>query len=150
MNKRIWMQWACTAVLGLGTTHFAWASDTPHTLAGAKVINAEEAKKLFDSGVPFIDTRVAAEFAEKSIKGAARVAYKEKSSKAIDFDADMDKFDLGKLPSNKATPLVFFCNSGECWKSYKASAVAIKAGYSQVNWFRGGMPEWTAKGLPTQ
>ena len=24
------------------------------------------------------------------------------------------------------------------------------AGYTQVHWLRGGMPEWTAKGLPTQ
>ena len=150
MNKRIWMKWACTSVLALGAVNTAWAAETPASLTGAKVVNADEAKKLLDSGVPFVDTRVAAEYAEKSIKGAISVTYKEKSAKAADFDASMDKFDLAKLPADKAAPVVFFCNSGECWKSYKASVVAMKAGYSKVNWYRGGMPDWSAKGLPTQ
>ena len=93
---------------------------------------------------------MAAEYAEKAIKGAKSVPYKEKSAKAADFDAAQDAFDLAKLPADKAAPVVFYCNAGECWKSYKASVAAIKAGYKQVNWFRGGMPEWTSKGLPTQ
>jgi len=59
-------------------------------------------------------------------------------------------FDLTKLPADKAAPVVFFCNAGECWKSYKASVAAVKAGYTKVNWFRGGVPEWIAAGLPTQ
>jgi rhodanese-related sulfurtransferase len=102
------------------------------------------------AGAPVVDTRVAAEFAEKSIKGAISVPYKEKSAKDAGFDASADQFDLGKLPSNKASPVVFFCNAGECWKSYKASVVAQKAGYTHINWFRGGFPEWSSKGLPTQ
>jgi rhodanese-related sulfurtransferase len=68
----------------------------------------------------------------------------------VGFDASLDQFDLTKLPTDKGAPLVFFCNAGECWKSYKASVVAAKAGYSKVHWFRGGMPEWSSKGLPTQ
>jgi rhodanese-related sulfurtransferase len=68
----------------------------------------------------------------------------------VGFDPSQDQFDLGKLPADKAAPLVMFCNAGECWKSYKASVVAVKAGYSKVHWFRGGMPEWNSKGLPTQ
>lgn len=150
MNKRNWMK--CTAALAFGLVAInpAWASETPATLAGAKVIQADEAKKLLDAGVPFFDTRVAAEYAEKTIKGAKSLVYREKSAKSADFDAGQDQFDLAKLPADKAAPVVFFCNAGTCWRSYKASAVAVKAGYTQVHWFRGGMPEWTAKGLPTQ
>jgi len=150
MNKRKWMQWAGMVVLGVGSVTMTWAAETPPSLAGAKVIGAEDAKKLLDGGTPFFDTRVSAEYAEKTIKGAKSLTYREKSAKAADFDAGADQFDLGKLPSDKAAPVVFFCNAGECWRSYKASAVAVKNGYSKVNWFRGGMPEWTAKGLPTQ
>jgi rhodanese-related sulfurtransferase len=150
MNKRKWMQWAGMVVLGMGSVTMTWAVETPATLAGAKVIGAEDAKKLLDGGTPFFDTRVSAEYAEKTIKGAKGLTYREKSAKVADFDAGADQFDLSKLPADKATPVVFFCNAGECWRSYKASAVAIKNGYSKVNWFRGGMPEWTAKGLPTQ
>ena len=150
MKKRFLMQCAAALAMTLATSLAAWAGETPASLAGVKVVSAEEAKKLQDSGVPLIDTRVAAEYAEKTIKGAKSVTYKEKSAKEVGFDASKDEFDLGKLPADKAAPLVFFCNAGECWKSYKASVVAQKAGYSKIHWMRGGFPEWAAKGLPTQ
>lgn len=148
--KSKWMKWVAAVALSMSAVMPAWSLETPSTLAGVKVITAEEAKKLQDGGAPMIDTRVAAEFAEKSIKGAKSVPYKEKSAKAVGFDASQDQFELSKLPSDKAAPLVFFCNAGECWKSYKASVVAAKAGHTKIHWFRGGMPEWVAKGLPTQ
>ena len=150
MNKRTWMKWALSLAVGLVTSVSAIAAETPSTLAGVKLVSAEQVKGMLDSGVPLIDTRVAAEYAEKTIKGAKSVPYKEKSAKAADFDASQDHFDLGKLPGDKAAPLVFFCNAGECWKSYKASVVALKAGYTKIHWFRGGFPEWSSKGLPTQ
>ncbi len=150
MMKRELMKWAAVLVLATGVITPVMAADTPPTLAGVKVIAADEAKKLLDSGVPLYDTRVAAEYAEKTIKGAKSLPYREKSAKAVGFDASQDQFDLSKLPADKAAPIVFFCNAGECWKSYKASVVAQKGGYTQIHWFRGGMPEWTAKGLPTQ
>ncbi len=150
MLKRAWMKWTVAMVLGLGAALPSWAADTPATLVGVKLVTAEESKKLQDSGVPLIDTRVAAEYAEKTIKGAKSVPYKEKSAKEVGFDASKDDFDLTKLPADKAAPLVFFCNAGECWKSYKASVVAQKAGHTKIHWLRGGFPEWAAKGLPTQ
>lgn len=76
--------------------------------------------------------------------------YREKSAKDAAFDKAQDGFDLAKLPGDKNTPVAFFCNSGTCWKSYKAAVLARDAGYKQVAWFRGGMPEWNTKGLPTQ
>jgi rhodanese-related sulfurtransferase len=150
MNKRSCLQWLVTMTFGALTATAALAVETPATLTGVKNVSAEEVKKLIDSGVPVIDTRVAAEYAEKTIKGAISVPYKEKSAKDTGFDPSQDQFDLSKLPSNKGAPLVFFCNAGECWKSYKASVVAQKAGYTKINWFRGGFPEWSSKGLPTQ
>lgn len=149
MNKRVWIKFFLAACIG-AAAGMASATETPTTLAGAKNVTADEVKKMLDSGVPVIDTRVAAEYAEKTIKGAKSVPYKEKSAKAASFDASQDQFDLAKLPQDKAAPIVFFCNSGECWKSYKASTVAIKAGYTKVYWFRGGFPEWMHSGLPTQ
>jgi rhodanese-related sulfurtransferase len=150
MMKREWMKWTAAVLLGMSVTVPAWSADTPASLAGVKVVSADEAKKLQDGGVPMIDTRVAAEYAEKTIKGAKSVPYREKSAKDVTFDASQDQFDLSKLPADKNAALVFFCNAGECWKSYKASVVAQKAGYTKINWFRGGVPEWTSKGLPTQ
>jgi rhodanese-related sulfurtransferase len=150
MNTRDCLKLVSAFVFALGLSSAVVAAETPATLAGTKLVSAAEVKKLLDSGVPVIDTRVAAEYAEKTIKGAKSVPYKEKSAKEVGFDASQDQFDLTKLPSDKAAPLVFFCNAGECWKSYKASVAAVKAGYTKINWFRGGMPEWVAAGLPTQ
>jgi len=150
MFNRTLKTWATAFVLGFAASLPSLAAETPATLAGVKMVSADEVKKLLDAGVPVIDTRVAAEYAEKTIKGAKSVPYKEKSAKEPGFDASQDQFDLAKLPGDKAAPLVFFCNAGECWKSYKASVVASKAGYTKISWFRGGFPEWAGKGLPTQ
>jgi len=46
--------------------------------------------------------------------------------------------------------LVFLGNGAECGKSYKASKWASDAGYRNVYWLRGGMPEWVAQELPTE
>ncbi len=138
------------AALSVGFVFPSFAATTPDKLDGVKVVSAEQARDLQAKGAPMVDTRVAAEYAEKTVKGAVSVPYKEKSAKEVGFDPKADSFDLGKLPGDKAAPVVVFCNAGECWKSYKAAVVARDAGYKQIYWFRGGMPEWSAKGLPTQ
>ena len=147
MKKRVWMQGAAVLALSLLANAGALADETPTSLAGVKVVSAEEAKQLQDSGVPLIDTR---EYAPKTVKGALTVPYKERSTREEGFDPSHDEFDLSKLPADKGAAMVFFCNAGECWKSYKASLAALKAGYSNIHWMRGGFPEWSAKGLPTQ
>ena len=150
MHKRTCLQWTLTMALGALAGPAVRAAGTPAALHGVKTVAAEDVKKLLDSGVPVIDTRVSAEHAQKTIKGAVSVPYQELSAKNVDFDPSMDEFDLARLPANKHAPLVFFCNAGEGWKSYKAAVVAKSSGYSQVHWFRGGLPEWRSKGLPTR
>ncbi len=137
------------AVLGFFTPAQA-ASETPARLDGATVITAEQAKSMMEKGVPIIDARVANEYADEHIKGAKNVPYKERSAKAVNFDPSHDSFALNELPADKAAPVIFYCNAGECWKSYKASTAAIKAGYTKVYWLRGGIPEWKKKGLPVE
>lgn len=138
-------------VIGLvGMSSNAGAADTPAMLAGTTLVTAEQVKDLMAKGVPVIDTRVANEYAEAHIKGAINVPYKEKSAKSADFNASEDSFDISKLPTDKNADVIFYCNAGSCWKSYKASAVAVKAGYTKIHWFRGGYPEWKGKGLPTE
>jgi rhodanese-related sulfurtransferase len=138
---------AAVAFLLMGNAAFA---DTPDSLNGATVVDAVKAKSLIDSGVMAIDARVANEYAESHIKGAISIPYKEKSAKAVNFDVKEDSFDMQKFPANKNTPVVIYCNGPECWKSYKASTAAVKAGYKTVYWFRRGIPEWKAKGYPTE
>jgi rhodanese-related sulfurtransferase len=142
---------APVAAFVLGTAALAvHAQQTPESLTGVRIVTADEVRNLMQSGAPVIDTRVANEYAEEHVKGAKNVPYKEKSAKAADFDFRQDSFDLTKLPADRNAPIVFYCNAGECWKSYKASVVATRAGYTRVSWFRGGMPEWKSRKLPTE
>src|SRR5262245_26433484 len=121
--------------LGLCQWPVARAEESPAELPGAKIVSAEQVKRMLDKGVPVVDTRVGNEYAEAHIRGAISVPYKERSTKARDFDAGQDSFDLSKLPADKAKPIVFYCNAGECWKSFKASTVALRSGYREVYWF---------------
>jgi len=125
-------------------------NDTPLVLEGAAVVSATQVKALLANGVPIIDARIASEYNTEHITDAINVPYFEKSAKAANFNPQQDKFDLSKLPSNKNADIIFYCNAGACWKGYKAAVAAIKAGYKKVHWFRGGMPEWGEKGLPTE
>lgn len=115
---------------------------TPRQLPGAKVVDAPAVAELMRSGAIYVDTRTEAEFRAGHVPQARLVPYVEKSAKDTDYDARLDAFDLARLPQDKAAPIIFACNGAECWKSYKASHAAVKAGYKQVHWFRGGFPEW--------
>jgi rhodanese-related sulfurtransferase len=117
---------------------------TPRLLPGATVVDAVAVERLMREGAVYVDTRTEAEFKKGHVPQARLVPYVEKSAKDTDYDAKLDAFDLARLPSDKAAALIFACNGPECWKSFKASAAAIKAGYTRVHWFRGGFPEWRA------
>ena len=138
------------AALLVGTlvSGVAQAADTPETLTGAKLVSADDIANLQANGAVLIDSRVAPEYAEGHIKGAINVPYREKSNKAVNFDASQDEFNLGKLPTDKAAAIVIYCNGPECWKSFKASAAAIKGGYTNINWYRAGFPDWKSKNRP--
>lgn len=153
---------ASTKVLGLDVTSataitaedYKYVSTlgyfTPRTLPGATMVTAPEVADLLKKGATLYDTRSAEEYNTRHIQGAKLLPYGEKSRKEVGFDVKADTFDVTKLPADKNAPVVFACNGAECWKSYKASLVAIKAGHKQVYWFRGGFPEWNLAGLPTQ
>ncbi len=51
---------------------------------------------------------------------------------------------------DKRMPMVFYCQSTQCWMSYNAALRAIKLGYSNVLWYRGGVESWKAAGQPLQ
>ncbi len=123
---------------------------TPTVLPGIKIVSAEEVKDMMGKGVPLYDVRIEQEYKEKHIKGALPLTYAEKSKKEVGYDAAQDQFKLAETVKDKNAPLIFACNGGECWKSYKASVWAANHGYRNVYWFRGGFPEWKAKNLPME
>ncbi|MFY2762786.1 rhodanese-like domain-containing protein [Arenimonas sp. MALMAid1274] len=50
----------------------------------------------------------------------------------------------------KDRPMVFYCQSTQCWMSYNAALRAINLGYTQVYWYRGGIEAWQQAGGPLQ
>lgn len=125
-------------------------NDSPLNLEGATKVNAVQVKELLENGVPIVDARTSAEYDVSHIPHAINVTYLDKSAKSVTFNPRQDTYDLSKLPSNKNAPVVIYCNAGACWKSYKLSTAAIKAGYKKVYWFRGGIPEWLEKKYPIE
>lgn len=138
-------------MLGITVTTSAYAAETPSTApAGVKIVDAKQVQDLQGKGAVIVDTRKASEFGEGTIKGAINLPYDpEKSAKAADFDASQDKFEMGKLTDKNAN-IVVFCNSGTCFKSYKAAVVLAKNGYKNVYWYREGFPDWKSKKLPME
>lgn len=122
---------------------------TPTVLPGAKVITAAEAQALIAKGMTVYDVRVEEEFEKAHIPGARSVTYKEGSAKEVGFDPGDDQWALSRLPKDKTTPFIVYCDGTICWRGYKSAVMAIKAGYKNVHWFRGGFPEWREAGLPT-
>jgi len=139
-----------TKVVSPGTDAFKYVSTlgyfTPRTLPGANVVDAKAVAQLLQAGAIYVDTRTEAEFKAGHVPGARLVPYVEKSAKDADFDASQDQFDVSKL-GDRNQELVFACNGAECWKSFKATQAALKAGYKKVHWFRGGFPEWRSSGM---
>ena len=124
--------------------------ETPTSLNGATVVDATQVKKLLSEGAVVVDVRKGLEYAEAHIKGAVSIPYKEKSAKKPDFDASKDKWKTKKLPADKNTKIVLYCNGPTCWKSFKSSKMAVSKGYKNVFWFRTGIPAWKKAGLPTE
>ena len=64
------------AALGLTPIAAQAVEETPTAIPGGTYVTTQQAKEQFDKGAQFVDSRVAAEFAEQHIKGAIGVVYK--------------------------------------------------------------------------
>lgn len=121
---------------------------TPFSLPGVQVVSADEVVQLARAGGVVVDTRSRDEFVAARIQGAVHLPYVEKSEKRVDADLSADAIQLSSVPTDKT--VIFACNGSECWKSLKACKTAVAQGYNKVFWFRGGLPEWKQKQLPTE
>lgn len=125
---------------------YALNPETPDHLVAATIVDADWVKSKIGK-IKIFDVRKKAEYIEGHLPGAVSAAYKEKSLKNPFFDMTKDSLNLKIFPENKNEPIIVYCNGSRCWKSFKASVTLIKEGYKNVNWFRGGFPEWQEKGF---
>lgn len=125
----------------------------PTSLPGVSVLTAEEIVRAGNNAI-IIDTRPLHDYLAARIPGSLHIPYKEHSPRRLDYDASLDNPQgflkrLHKFVPHRETPVVFYCNGTACWKSFKSARAALKDGYTQVRWLRGGIVEWQKKNLPT-
>jgi len=87
--------------------------------------------------VVVVDARSSLEFETLRVKGAVNIPIASKNF------PDMVK----ALRKKTNKPIVFYCNGRTCYKSYKASKAALKAGVKNVFAYDAGVFEW-AKTYP--
>lgn len=124
-------------LLALCVLILCWTNASAKSV-GVGLISTEDLKKDLDTGIEMtvVDARNPEEFQEVHIKGAISLPVKQ-----------WDKF-VSRLPSDRATKIVFYCNGVKCGKSKKAAKKAIAMGYENVLIYAEGMPVWEEKGLP--
>lgn len=114
--------------------------DAPDSIPGTKRVSAEEVVELVTSksNLVVIDARKASDRESSGwIEGSIGLP-----------NYDTNEGSLAKNLADKSTPVLFYCNGVKCGRSVESSKLAVKLGYKEVYWFRGGWEEWTEKGLP--
>lgn len=122
---------------------------TPESLSGGVIISVQEAAKL-SGNAKFYDMRKVINYGKGHVPGAVSIPFKPKSKKVAKFDQSKDKLDMSKFPTDKKTTVVFYSDGPYGWKSYKASVIAIKNGYTKVRWMRDGFANWKKAGSPSE
>ncbi|MBT3967530.1 MAG: rhodanese-like domain-containing protein [Gammaproteobacteria bacterium] len=118
---------------------------TPETLEGGTIITPQDASRL--PRVKIYDLRKTLNFAKGHLPGAVSLPFKPRSAKQVGFDDSKDKLNFSKLPSDPATPILFYSDGAYGWKSYKAAIIAIRNGFQHVYWLREGFSGWKKSAL---
>ncbi len=115
------------------------APEVPQTVDGTTKVTAEDVISLVEKNpkLVIIDSRKSSDFENGFIEGAISLP-----------NTDTNAASLAKIVATKTTPILFYCNGIRCGRSGKAAGIAKADGYTKLYWFRGGMEEWEAKGLP--
>ncbi|WP_018860544.1 MULTISPECIES: rhodanese-like domain-containing protein [unclassified Thioalkalivibrio] len=127
----------------------ASAADAPYrapdSIPGTEMIGADGAWLRFREGVPFIDTRLPADYEAGRIPGAINLTIMR------DPDDHRDRFTRERLlevVGGTDRPVVVYCNERDCWRTEAAVRRAQEWGFTRVHYFPGGYPEWTRYGYP--
>ncbi|QDL94272.1 PQQ-dependent catabolism-associated CXXCW motif protein (plasmid) [Paroceanicella profunda] len=137
-----------------------YRAPVPATLAGATVIDTGEAHRLWQAGVPFVDTlphafrpanlpegTVWRDTPHDTIRGAvwlANTGYGALDPDTESWFADM----LARLSGGRTDrTMVLFCKA-ECWMSWNAARRAVSLGYSSIHWYPEGVDGWSAANYP--
>lgn len=121
------------------TVYAAEAKDAPLLIPGTTKVFAEDLLDLAEKipNLLLIDARIQSDRKQGYIEGSISLP-----------DIKTNCASLAKVIPKKITPVLFYCNGVKCGRSVNSSKTALKCGYNNIYWFRGGFEEWKAKKFP--
>lgn len=110
---------------------------SPLEVPGATTINVDQAMRMFDQGIKFIDVRNSRFYARGHIPGSIHLdlkyAYNQQALEAV---------------ARKDEAIVIYTSSIKCPRAYHAARKALEWGYRYVYYFRDGIVEWRKFNYP--
>jgi len=126
-------------LLSFSSSSLSKESISPNHITGTEKINSEKLIQYVEKMPDLI-------ILDSRIKSDRLLGYIESSNSLPDTTTSCKT--LAKTLPHKKTPAAFYCNSPKCNHSAKAVKVAIKCGYKNTFWLRGGFEEWKQKKYP--
>lgn len=132
-----------------GGLHLSERGLTPGSIPGARRITPAEAECLFAAyraQMRFIAPKKMPKFAPMTyliLGGGAGGSYADPTQKLV--ERRLREITRGDLDA----PLVSYCDDDHCFSAYNLALRAVRAGYRNIYWMRGGLSKWTAINLPT-
>ncbi|MFK5912994.1 MAG: rhodanese-like domain-containing protein [Woeseiaceae bacterium] len=126
-------------VASLHSAYAAKIKDAPLLIPGTTKVFAEDVLQLAEK-IPellIIDARIHSDRKQGYIEGSISLP-----------DINTNCASLAKIIPTKKAPVLFYCNGVKCGRSVKSSKIALKCGYNNIYWFRGGYEEWKNKNFP--
>lgn len=113
---------------------------SPESIPGTTKVDAEGLIELVNRipDIILVDSRITSDRKQGYIEGSLSLP-----------DIDTSCETLTKVIPKKNSPALFYCNGVKCGRSVVAINVALKCGYDNIYWFRGGFEEWQEKGYPS-
>ncbi len=116
----------------------------PPAASPIREVSGAEAWKAFQSGVPFLDARRSAEYAEGHVTGAWCVPVWES-----DLEDRLIAFKAARRPGPE-DPILIYCSGGDCKDSHLLADRLLKEGYFHLLIYRDGFPDWIAQKHPIE
>ena len=113
----------------------------PDTHLVSRVLSLAEAREYHSSGqAVFVDARSSADFEAERIAGSISLP-----------ENDFDEAYLSAAPFlTPRSHIIVYCQGSDCDESIIVQERLVEMGYSRVDVFLGGMPEWLEGGYPTE
>lgn len=125
----------------------AFHGPTPNQIPGGQVITTKGLLPLLQQGGGALVFDVLG--AGQALPGAMALAWAAQPGSFNDATQQQLAQALQQATQGRnEVPMVFYCGGPQCWMSYNAALRAIRLGYRNVLWYRGGMEAWQRAGQP--